>query len=201
MKHLTSTRRRHYFDEPIVRTKVNRVRFPKKCPVCGNPASKTSRISTNPGRKVWLRPSFNPYFDPLGKNHLTNAESKSFLIDVCEDHLVSDNAELRMRSLSSIIASLVAGISIFALIYAGADYWAGRPVSPWVYSYLLVLILSLSFAYISFKPSALEASFRIIGFDFDLQYVWFALSNPEYRDLFLKENSHNAELVTWIVKM
>lgn len=201
MKHLTSTRRRHYFDEPIVRTKVNRVRFPRKCPVCGNPASKTSRISTNPGRKVWLRPSFNPYFDPLSKNHLTNAESKIFLVDVCEDHLVSDNAELRMRSLSSIIASLVAGISIFALIYAGADYWAGRPVSPWVYSYLLILVLSLSFAYISFKPSALEASFRIIGFDFDLQYVWFALSNPEYRDLFLKENSHNAELVTWIVKM
>jgi len=197
---LASIKRRLYFNEPIVRTKVNRVRFPKICPVCGSPANKTTRISTNPGRKVWLRPNFDPYFNHWGKNQLANAESKSFIVDVCEDHLVSDNAELRMRGLSSIIASLVAGISIFALIYAGADYWARRPVSPWVYSYVLILALSLSFAYISFRPSALEASFRIIGFDFELQYVWFALSNPSYRDLFLKENSHHAELVTWIVK-
>jgi len=127
--------------------------------------------------------------------------SKSFLVEVCEDHSISDNAEMRMRSLSTIIASIVAGASIFALFYAGADYWAGRPVSSWVYSYLLILILSLVFVYVSFQPSALEASFKIIGFDFEMQYVWFALSNPTYRDSFINENSMNAELVTWIVKV
>jgi TRAP-type C4-dicarboxylate transport system permease small subunit len=132
---------------------------------------------------------------------MTNAETKSFLVDVCEDHSVSDSAEMRMRSLTSIIASIVAGISIFALIYAGADYWVGRPVSPWVYSYLLILGFSLFFVYIAFRPSALEASFRIIGFDFDLQYVWFAMSNPMYRSLFVKENPFDAELVSWIVKV
>ncbi|OLS30760.1 MAG: hypothetical protein ThorAB25_07720 [Candidatus Thorarchaeota archaeon AB_25] len=195
------TRRRLHFNEPIVRAKVSRIRFPKTCPVCGAPASKVTRISTNLGRKVWLRPYFAPRYNLRSTTQMTNAETKSFLVDVCEDHSVSDNAEMRMRSLASIIASIVAGISIFALIYAGADYWVGRQVSPWIYSYLLILGISLFFVYIAFRPSALEASFRIIGFDFDLQYVWFAMSNPMYRSLFVKENPLDAELVSWIVKV
>lgn len=192
---------RLHFDEPIVRVRVSRVRFPKTCPVCGAPATKTARISSHPGRKVWLRPTWDPNFNLLGRQHAANAEAKSFLVDVCEDHSVSDNAEMRARGLSVIIASLVAGISFFALIYAGADVWAGKPVSPWVYSYILLLCLSLLFAYVSFRPSALEASFRIIGFDFELQYVWLKMSNPFYRDTFVRENPMDAELVNWIVKV
>jgi hypothetical protein len=130
-----------------------------------------------------------------------NAETKSFLVEVCEDHAVSDNAEMRVRALSSIVASIVAGASFFALLYAGSDYWAGRSVSPWVYSYLLILGLSLLFVYVSFRPSAIESSFKIIGFDFELQHVWFALRNPSYRDTFMRENSMSAELVSWIVKV
>ncbi len=197
---LTSTRRRHYFDEPIVRAKVSRIRFPKNCPVCGGTSSTTSRISTNPGRKVWLRPGWDPMFNLMGKNQMTNAETKSFIVDVCEDHSITDNAEMRMRGLSIFVASIIAAGSIFALLFAGADYWAGRPVSPWVYSYLLILFLSLLFVYVTFRPSPLEASFRIIGFDFEFQHVWLAMSNPVYRDLFLKENLIDAELVTWIIK-
>ena len=198
---LTSTRRRHYFDEPIVRAKVSRIRFPKNCPVCGSATTKIARISTSPGRKVWLRPGWDPNFNPMGKNQLANAETKSFLVDVCEDHSISDNAEMRIRVLSTFVASVIGAVAIFALFFAGSDYWAGRPVSPWVYSYLLVLILSLVFVYVAFRPSALEASFRIIGFDFELQHVWLAMGNPTYRDLFMKENPIAAELVTWIIKV
>jgi hypothetical protein len=122
-------------------------------------------------------------------------------VEVCEDHSVTDNAEMRIRVLSSLVASIVAAASIFALIFTGADYWVGRPVSSWVYSYLLVLVLSSLFVYVAFRPSALEASFRIIGFDYELQHVWFAMHNPTYRELFVKENPIAAELVTWIVKV
>jgi hypothetical protein len=160
-----------------------------------------TRISTNPGRKVWLRPGWDPKFNAWGKHQMAIAEIKSFLVDVCEDHSVSDNAEMRVRGLSSLVASIVAAISIFAILYSGADYWAGRPVSPWVYSYMLILSLSLLFVYVAFRPSALEAAFRIIGFDFELQYVWFAMSNPNYRESFVKENPFDTELVSWIVKV
>jgi hypothetical protein len=201
MQTLTVTKRRLHFEEPIVRAKVNRIRFPNTCPVCGAPASKAARISATPRRKVWIRPYFDPRSYPWGKSQATDNEGKSFLVGVCDDHSVSDNAELRARGLSSIVASIVAGISIFALIYAGADYWVGRPVSPWVFSYLIILGLSLLFVYLTFRPSALEEAFKIIGFDFDVQYVWFAISNSMYRDRFIQENPLDAELVSWIVKV
>ncbi|MFX1604776.1 MAG: hypothetical protein ACFFDD_02610 [Promethearchaeota archaeon] len=198
---MSEGKRRVYFDEPLVRVKVSRIRFPKTCPVCGAQTSKIARISTTPRRNFWIRPYFNPVLSTLGKNQVTQDEIKSFLVDVCEDHTVSDNAELRARSLSIIVAAVMAGISIYALIQGGADYWVGRPVSPWVYSCMLILSFSLLFVYLAFRPSALEASLRIIGFDFDLQYVWFAMSNPIYRNLFMQENPLDAELVSWVVKI
>ncbi len=197
---LTTTRRRYYFDEPLVRAKVSRIRFPKSCPVCGHPTSKTARITINPRRKVWLQPGWDHGFNPWGKNQLADTESKSFLVEVCEDHSVADNAEMRARGLATLVASIVVAFSVLALIFTGADYWAGRPVSPWVYSYLLVLLLSGLFVYVAFCPSALEDSIRIIGFDFELQYVWLAMRNPIYRETFVNENPVDAELVKWIVK-
>jgi hypothetical protein len=136
-----------------------------------------------------------------GKNRLENAEIKSFVVDVCEDHEMSDNAEVKMRGLSTLLASIIASVSVFALIYAGSDYWAGRPVSPWVYSYLVILTLSLILGYLAFKPSPLEASIRIIGFDFERQYVWIKLKNPEYLDQLMTGNPMAAELVNWVVKV
>lgn len=198
---LTVTKQRQIFDDPIVRAKVGRVRFPKTCPVCGAPANKHARISTTPRRKVWLRPQWDPQFDLRSKSRLENAEIKSFLVEVCEDHEMSDNAELKLRGFSLFLASIITAISVFALMFAGSDYWAGRPVSPWVYSYIIILILSLILGYIAFKPSPLEASIKIIGFDFEMQHVWIKLKNHEYRNQLMSENPMAAELVNWVVKV
>jgi hypothetical protein len=130
-----------------------------------------------------------------------NSNTKSFVVDVCEDHEMADNAELKLRGLSMVIASLISGVSIIALIYAGSDYWLGRPVSPWVYSYLFILSLSLLLGYVAFRPSALEASIKIIGFDFEQQYVWLRLKNQGYMEQLLAENPMDTELVNWVVKV
>ena len=53
----------------------------------------------------------------------------------------------------------------------------------------------------AFRPNVLESAVKIIGFDFDVQYVWFYLKNAEYRRRFIEENEMNAELVSWIVKV
>jgi hypothetical protein len=130
-----------------------------------------------------------------------DVNSKSFVVDVCEDHEMSDNAELKLRGISMIIASIISGVSIFALIYAGSDFWLGRPVSPWVYSYVFILSLSLLLGYVAFRPSALEASVKIIGFDFEQQYVWLRLKNRGYLEQLLSENPMDTELVNWVVKV
>ena len=200
MRLLTTRGRRLYFDEPIVRAKVSRIRFPRTCPVCGAPAIISTRISTHPRRRIWLPWAWDARPLATKGQQLADGDLKSFVVDVCPAHTMSDNAEWRARTLSSLVASIMAGISIFALIYAGADVWAGRAISPWVYSYAAVFAFSLLLAYISFRPSALESSFKIIGFDFELQYVWLMLSNSSYRELFVEENPHSTELVNWIVK-
>jgi hypothetical protein len=86
-------------------------------------------------------------------------------------------------------------------MFAGAEYWAGNGIGTWVQGYLFVLAASILVGIVAFKPNSLESSFNIIGFDFDVQYVWFKIKNANYRDLFIEENKLNAELVNWIVKV
>ena len=183
-----------------MRAKINRIRFPRTCPVCGAPATISTRISAHPKRRVWLPSAWDARFLATKEQQSADADLKSFVVEVCPEHTMSDNAEWRARTLSSLVASIMVGISIFALIYAGADVWAGRPISPWVYSYVAVFAFSLLLAYISYRPSALESSFKIIGFDFEMQHVWLMLSSSSYRELFVEENPLSAELVNWIVK-
>ncbi|TFH02585.1 MAG: hypothetical protein E4H14_17515 [Candidatus Thorarchaeota archaeon] len=191
------------FDEPVIRAKINKIRFPKYCPVCGEPATNTTAISTRPQQKSWLRPHWDPAFYARDRQRLglTFAEKKSFLIQVCENHHASDDAELRMRSITALLLTIVASVSIFVIMFAGADVWAGRGISPWVQSYFLVLSASFLVGFLAFRPNPLESAVNIIGFDFDVQYVWFKLKDVQYRNKFIEENEMNAELVNWIVKV
>jgi hypothetical protein len=86
-------------------------------------------------------------------------------------------------------------------MFAGAEYWAGNGIGAWVQGYLFVLLASILIGIVAFKPNPLESSFNIIGFDFDVQYVWVKIKNANYRDLFIEENKMSAELVNWIVKV
>jgi len=194
---------RKFFNNPIIRAKINRIRFPKSCPVCGRPATTTTWITTTPQKKRWLRPDWNPGFSPTRRNRfgLSPPEKKNFLIGVCDDHQISDDGVRKLRGLSIFFVTIVASTSIFVLMFAGSEFWAGNGIQLWVEEYFVVLIISIIIGYIAFRPNALESSVKIIGFDFDVQYVWLHLKNEEYRRKFLEENALSAELVTWIVKV
>lgn len=104
-----------------------------------------------------------------------------------------------MRGLSMLLAAILGGMSIFALIFTGYDLSSGRGIHPIAAIYIVALFLSLVFGYVAFRPTALEASVKIIGFDFDIQNVWFQFENPEYRMRFIEENQMGSEIVNWIV--
>ena len=191
------------FDEPIIRAKINRIRFPKTCPVCGAPATNTTSISTRPQTKRWLRPHWDPGFYARDRKRLglTLSEKKSFLIQVCDCHHATDDAEMRMRAITSFILTVIASASFFVIMFAGADFWAGRGISSWLYAYFLVLGASILVGVIAFRSNPLESSVNIVGFDFDIQYVWFKIKDEQYRNKFIEENGMSAELVNWIVKV
>jgi len=195
------TRDRKYFNEPIVRAKISWLHFPKICPVCCSPSTSTTQITTTPRNKQWLRPHWNPSFYSSDRRRLglPSPASKSFLIHVCEEHNISDDGNARMRALAMLLASILSGMSVFALIFVSYDVSSGRGIHPITTIYILGLFLSLIFGYIAFRPNALESSVKIIGFDFDLQNVWLQFKTPEYRLRFIQENQMGSEFVNWIV--
>ena len=196
------TENRKVFNEPIVRAKINRLRFPKLCPVCGELTTTITCITTGPQTKRWLRPQWDPAFMPGSSKRLglTLPEKKNFLVQVCDKHQVTDDGEWRMRVISAIVVTIIASISIFVLMFAGSDIWVGLGIRPWVQGYFLILTASIIVGYLAFRPNPLESAVKIIGFDFDVQYVWLYLKNEEYRRKLIEENGMNVELVNWIVK-
>ncbi len=196
------TRYKKVFNEPLVRVRISRLRFPKSCPVCGEPATTTSLITTSPKSKRYLRPHWDPAFSSRSRKRLglSLPQKKSFHIPVCESHEIIDEGEWRLRCIVSLFVAVVASFSIFVIMFAGSDIWNGYGIRPWVLGYILVLAISIIVGYLAFRPSLLESAVKIIGFDFDVQYVWLYLKDLEYRGKFIEENEMKAELVSWIVK-
>ena len=197
------TRDRKIFSEPLVRVKISRLRFPTSCPVCGEPTTTNTLISTSPKRKRYLRPHWDPAFSAQSRKQfgLSLPQKKTFLIPVCDDHELLDDGEWRLKGIVSLIVAVIASSSIFVLMFAGSDIWNGYGIRSWVSGYFLVLAISIIIGYLAFRPRLLERAVKIIGFDFDVQYVWFYLKDPEYRRKFIEMNEMNAELVSWIVKV
>jgi len=98
-----------------------------------------------------------------------------------------------------LLVAILCGMSVFALMFISYDVSSGRGIHPISTFYIFTLVFSLVVGYIAFRPNALESSLKIIGFDFDVQNVWFQFKNPEYRRRFIQENQMGSEIVNWVV--
>ncbi len=194
--------RKEFFKEPIVRVNATNIRFPKMCPVCGSSVTKTIRVSTIPGRKQWLRPYWNPMFSARTRRRtgISLPQAQTFIVPVCEAHHYGDESEWRYRLVCFIIDGILLSTLFIALVNMGSNFWLGRVNPFWVYPVLGVFIIAMVLSYLVFKPNQFESTFRIVGFDADLQHVWLKLKNHEYRDVLLNENPMSSEIVSWIVR-
>ncbi|MFW9932744.1 MAG: hypothetical protein ACFFDR_08810, partial [Candidatus Thorarchaeota archaeon] len=190
------------FKEPVVRVQMEKIRFPKLCPICGSPATKPARISTAPAKKQYLRPQWDPAFSPAVRRSmgLKVPEVKTLLLQVCEDHFKSDEGDTNYKVLCLLVNAILAAAFVFASLMIGNRLWIGLPVDPVLYLVVLSLPLSILATIFAFRSGPLASSVRIIGFDSGLMNVWLEFARPDYRDAFMEENSMNAELVQWIVK-
>ena len=194
--------RKEFFKEPIVRVNTMRIRFPRMCPICGSTVTKTVRVSTNPGRKRWFRPYWDPLHGPRAQSKFGNSlpQAQIFMVPVCEVHHYGDASEWRYRMMCLIINGIVISALFMALVIMGSNFWLGRANPFWVYPILTVFVIVLVLSCFAFRSNPFESAFRIVGFDAALQYIWLQLKNHEYRDAFLNENPMSSELVSWIIK-
>jgi hypothetical protein len=190
------------FKEPIVRVKVSGMRFPKVCPVCGDSATTKTRVSTIPNKKTWLRPGWDPAFTPSVRRRLgiTTPPTSTFLVPVCDNHIISDESDCRYRTLCMVSNGLIIAIGVFSLMTVGSDLWLGRGFGLGGFMAIFLLSIAISSSIVAFRSRPLEAAFKIIGFDYGTQYVYIGFKDTNYRQMFLEENEMNAELVSWIVR-
>lgn len=187
--------RRHYFNEPIVRIGIEDARFPRICPICGEPAEYPARIWAT-GKKQQ-----NPRYATSARPRVFSKGSKALLVHVCKEHHNSDEGQGNSRIICTLGNGLMVALLLFAVMIAGGDIWSGRPINNVFYVVVILFLLVVGLSVVTFKPGPLESSIKIVGFDLGFQNMWLQFKRSEYRDRFVEENAMHAELVRWITKL
>ncbi len=194
---------KEYFDEPVVRVELSKVRFPKLCPVCGATASIPSRISIASGKPTFMNPGSlrrSPYLRRAQQFPQPQSKLQVLRIFVCEDHYDTDEGEDRYKSFCFIIDGLAMTSFFFGLLFLGDAYSRGKPLPFWSVAFSVLFAISLFFTWIAFRPKALQRAVKIVGFDSSMQNVLLDLKNKSYQEAILQENPMASELISWIVK-
>lgn len=193
--------KREYFDIPVVRVESSRIRFPKICPVCGQPATKTARIQIAWDQKDYQgQYSYVPHYMRGPRRLQSQSPSKVLLIPVCEDHNLTYDEQERIRSLCIVVNGFALAFLFFGLLLAGDALWRGRSIPPFSFSVILFFSASLLAGLFAFRRNVLERAVRIVGFDAGIRHILIRFEKDQYRDEFLAENSMSSELIRWIVK-
>jgi hypothetical protein len=194
--------KKQIFEEPIVRVDISRARFPGICPVCGQPATTTSRLTIASGKQRYLRYDWDPYHHPQVRRKQSTPEAKPrfLFIQVCEYHDYTDESENRYKTLCLIVDGFAMAFMLFALLFLGDSLSRSSMISPWIFLFSGIFVVSMIFSAIAFRPNPLARAVRIVGFDAGMQNALLAFKEPSYRNEFVKENPMTSELVTWIMK-
>ena len=191
-----------YLDEPAVRVELSRVRFPKICPVCGDPASILSRITLSSRGSKYLSRTWDPYFTASSRVRakLPQPKQRVLPIYVCENHYHTDDGEDRYKSCCFIVDGFALAFFVFGLFFLGDSFYRGRPIPFWSMAFTAFFGFSLFLTWIAFRPNALQRAVKIIGFDPGIQNILLVFKNEMYRETVIQENPMASELVSWIVK-
>ena len=188
------------FDEPIVRAETEKLKFPRICPVCGDPAEDIMPLTVIPNQYKSLRPSMDyvPSFYGRGQNNPIIPVKKTLYIPVCEYHHYTDEGAGQYRSYCIVFDGLALVYLILALLTFGNQFWSAGRLNPWLLLGFGVFGTFLAITFVLFRPGPVEAAVKIIGFDGGFRHIWLQFKESRYRDEFMKENAMTAELVNWI---
>jgi len=186
------------FDPPVVRARVDRISFPKTCPVCGDEATVLTKMIYSKRKHNSLHPYWAPRVSMSGLRQSEDIKTNTLFIPTCEDHHHTDEGETKYKMLCTLGDGILLSILLVSVLAVGGDLWLGRGIPPYLFGLLLAFGLSMGLTILAFRPPELLQAVRLVGFDSDFKYIWLDLENEAYRNAFLKKNSMNAELVRWV---
>ena len=186
------------FDPPVVRARVDRISFPKTCPVCGEDATVFTKMKYSKREYNGLNPHWAPRASMSGIRQSEDIKTNTLYIPTCENHHYTDEGEMKYKMLCTLIDGVLFSILLVSSLAVGGDLWLGRAVPSYLFGLLLVFGMSMGLTILAFRPPAVLQAVRFVGFDADFKYIWLDLENEAYRNAFLEKNSMNAELVRWV---
>ena len=181
---------------------MEKIRFPRICPICGKQATKPARITTFPGRQQYLRPHWDPFFGASTRRRTdtSSPNSHTFLVHVCDEHYQSDEGDTNYKLVCFVADGLLSALLLFALLITGNNLWIGRPIPPYFYLIGGVFLIAITITIFALRAGPLNNAVKIIGFDTGYQYVWLKFKRADYRNTVVEENPMHTELVKWIMK-
>ena len=193
---------KQYFEEPVVRAELSKVRFPELCPVCGVPASIPSRITFTSGKSESMSRSMNLRHSRHLRRipQIPQPKMRALRFFVCEDHYDTDEGEDRYKSCCLIIDGFAMAFFFFGLLFLGDAFSRGRPLPFWSVAFSVLFAISLFATRIAFRPKALQRAVKIVGFDSSMQNILLAFENKSYQEAVIRENPMASELISWITK-
>jgi len=193
---------KQYFEEPVVRVELSKVRFPKLCPVCGVTASIPSRITLTSGKSETMSRSMNLRYSRHLRRipQIPQPKMRVLRIFVCEDHYDTDEGEDRYKSFCFIIDGFAMVFFFFGLLFLGDAFSRGKPIPFWSVAFSVLFAFSLFSTWIAFRQKDLQRAVQIVGFDSSMQNVLLSFKNKSYQEAVIQENPMATELVSWIVK-
>jgi hypothetical protein len=196
------TPRRTVFKKPVARARIESIRFPCICPVCGAEATRTAVISVALGGSQYQRPEYEPIYLPyVRRTRGINPPGVKRLVPfICDGHVGSDEGDTNYKVLCLIANAVLAVAFVLSLFFTGNHWWNGLSVDLIPLMVMSVFLISLLITKAAFRSGPLASSIKIIGFDSGYQNIWLQFSRQDYLNAFMKENAMTAELVRWIVK-
>jgi len=182
-------------EEFLVRLESADIKFPKVCPICGEPATKKGIILTS------LRIRSNPRFSPRSgyiqwpRQPPTHVR-KGLDIPICEQHFLSDAAKKRIRGPSGVCGGLLVLLLLFVITNVVFRLMDRMPVSFYWY---LLLVLSLGLSVITLLqlgPSELDTAISIKRVEIGSSWIVLKLRNQWYLDELLRLNPETTRRVT-----
>jgi len=184
----------------LVRTKITKVQFPEKCPVClSEPedlVSITVMESSHFDRSA--DSSTSSWSDGKDKVEMALAAAQgaaTFWVPTCSVH--------GSRSLRSGSKRFMAWAAFFVLFYPGLYYTLGivnalhnpRPLLEPLLGLVVTASLLILLAFFGYHARAIERTLRIVRIDRHEDAVYMDIRNREYGKLFMELNAGYADIV------
>jgi hypothetical protein len=188
--------------DSIVKLDLRRVRFPDRCPVCGEPVTTDgtipiiTRLQRMQARSLTRESFTGSRIAATTKAIPESASISTMEIPVCDDHAISFEDSKHFRSTVSLFSGLCIVLAVIMAFFFVTTSLGAQTI------HTQLLFLSIFFGLGGFlmskisAPSALEKVVTVLDMRSDKSMILLKISNPDYADELVRMNPMTSKKIS-----